>query len=118
MSLISSKLSLTHRVTIQRNAHGASEDSWGNPEEPGWEDHLTDLPCRVWTASGQEVIDPTTVVVMENMHLLLPIGTDVTENDRISAVTYRGATIAAGPISIRAVMQHQDHLELMLVRLT
>jgi hypothetical protein len=50
--------------------------------------------------------------------MIVPLGSDVTEQDRISAagVTYRGTTIITGPIGIRAVNPRKDHLELILTR--
>lgn len=117
MSLISSRLSLKHRVTFQRDASIGTTDSWGGPNVPAFADHLVDVPCRVWTSAGHEAVNATTAVVVEDMRLLVALDTDVTEQDRVSAVTYRGDSIVAGPVSIRAVMRHQDHLELVLVRI-
>lgn len=117
MGLVSSRLSLTHRATIQRDSSIGTADTWGTPSAPSFQDHLTDLPCRVQTTAGREAVDASTLVVVEDMRLLVTVDTDVTEQDRVSVVTYRGDAIVAGPVSIRAVLRHQDHLELVLVRL-
>lgn len=118
MSLVSSRLSLTHRCTIERDANAATANARGNPQSPSWQPNLTGLPCRLWTTAGREAVDNTTIAVVEDMRLLLPLGTDVTEHDRVGDVTQRGTVIAAGPIGIRAVLTHQDHLELVLVKVT
>lgn len=120
MSLVSSRLSLIHRVTVERddNILMSPGDGWGNPQPPDWDDHLTDLPCRIWTQAGREAVDATTFVVVEDMRLVVELGTDVTEHDRLGDVTYRGDTIITGPIGIRAVLHNQDHLELVLVQLS
>lgn len=115
MSLISSRVSLKHRCTIERNVTVAA-NAWGNAAAPVWQTNLSDLPCRLWTTAGREVVDATTTVVVEDMRLIVALNTDITEEDRIANVTYRGDTIAVGPIGIRAVMRHQDHLEIVLVR--
>lgn len=114
MSLVSSRLSLKHRCTIERNE---AEGAWGDPAAPDWQEASTDVACRFWTTAGRETVDATTTVVIEDMRLIVPLGTDVTEKDRIVDVTSRGQAIAAGPIGIRAVLQHSDRLELVLVRL-
>lgn len=119
MSLVASRLSLTHRVTVERNAGADSGDGWGQGTD--WQPHLTDLPCRAWTTTGQETVDGTNVVLIENLRVLLPEDTDVTERDRIATVTFRGQTIVDGPVDIRAVLPRQGvlgagFLELVLVQ--
>lgn len=119
MSLISSRVSLIHRCTIERNGNAAASDAWGGPLAPGWESHLVDVPCRAWATAGHEAVtDGTTVVVVEDVRLMLPLRTDVTERDRVASITSRGQTTQAGPLGIRAVLTHQDHIELVLVKLS
>lgn len=118
MSLIAARLSLTHRCTIERADNTASLDEWGAPDPADWQTHLSDQPCRSQATAGHEAVtDTTTLVVVEDVRLLLPLGVDVTEQDRVVSVTYRGATIQEGPLGIRAVLVHQDHIELVLVRI-
>lgn len=117
MSLIASRLSLIHRATIQRDQNAGTIGTDGFPETPDWQDHLTGLPCRLWATAGRETVtDRTTVVVVEDLRLFCTVDTDVTTADRLGDVTWRGDTILAGPVSIRAVLRHLDHLELILVR--
>ncbi len=115
MSLTSSGLTMTHRCTIERRAAGAA-DAWGQvPSE--WETHLTNVRCRTWADAGREIVEgTTTVTVVEDVRVIVPLGTDVTEADRIASITYRGGTAQAGPLGIRAVLARPDHLELVLVR--
>jgi hypothetical protein len=122
VSLIASRISLTHTCTIERNDVAGGTDSWNQPVTSGWQPHLTDQPCRFWVragmrSAGEKVVDTTTIVVVEDMRMILLLGTDVTENDRVATVSERGAEIQAGPIGIRAVLAHPDHLELVLVRI-
>ena len=117
MSLVSSRLALIHRTRIQRDQNAGVLNPAGAPESPDWQDHLTGQPCRFWTNTGREVLDPTTDVVAEDMRMVLPLGTDVTEQDRLAGICYRDDFIAQGPIGIRAVVQRRDHLELFLTRI-
>lgn len=117
MSLVASRVSLVHRTRIQRDQNASSLNAAGAQESPDWQDHLTGVRCRFWTSTGREVLDPTTDVVAEDMRMIVPLGTDVTEQDRLAGVCYRDDFIATGPIGIRAVIQRKDHLELLLVRI-
>lgn len=119
MSLAATRLSLIHLCTIERNVNEDTEDALGQPSPPGWAAHLTDVPCRTWASSGRETVNADTaasVVVVEEVHLIVPLGTDVTERDRIASVTYRGETTQAGPLGVRAVLTRPDHIELVLVK--
>lgn len=117
MSLISTGLLFTHLATVERDTT-ATTNGWGQTGAPNWQPHISSLACRFWTQTGEERADATTTAVVEDMRLLAALGTDVTERDRLSDITDKlGVVIAAGPIGIRAVMQHQDHLELILVRI-
>lgn len=117
MSLVSSRVSLKHSCTIERDANAGSSNARGNPNTPNWQT-LATVPCRLSVTAGQEAVDATTTAVVEDMRLIVTSDTDVTERDRINGVTYRGATYAAGVIGIRAVLHHQDHIEIVLVRIS
>jgi hypothetical protein len=116
VSLVSSRLALIHRCDVERDASAAFPDEWNTPSSPDWQPHLTELPCRSWTAGHETVSDKGTLTVVIEVHLLVPLGTDVTESDRVTAVTYRGATVQEGPLAVRAVLPRRDHLEVILSR--
>jgi hypothetical protein len=117
VSLVSSRISLIHRCTIQRDQTN-EEDSWGQRGEADWQDHLTDLPCRAWTEAAREPVDETTTVTIEDRRVIVELGTDVTEADRLAAVSDgTGAEIFEGPINIEGVLRFPDHLELLLERI-
>lgn len=106
---------MIHRTTIQRDSAGF-DDTIGVKEVPTWADHLTDQPCFFYTSTGREIIQDRAVVI-SNLHMLLPLGADVTEKDRIDGVEDRqGVPIYSGFFQIRSVLPHQHHLELDLVR--
>ena len=119
MSLVSSGVNLTHFTTIQRDANAGTLNAAGAQESPSWSDHLTDVPCRAWTSVGREQLDPTTSVVVEDMRCVVQLGTDVTEQDRLNGVTDAyGQTVIDGLVGIRAVIARNDHLELILVKVS
>lgn len=117
MSLTSSRVGLKHRVTVQRNAGGTTDD-WGNPSADAWADYLIDLPCRAWTNAAKEPVDDTTSVVTEDRRLSVAPGADITETDRVRSVTdANGSEIFEGPMDIEGVLRYPDHLELVLERI-
>jgi hypothetical protein len=117
VSLVSTRLALTQRCTIERDANAATAGAWGTPSAPDWQSHITDVPCRVWATTGSETVaNGTTVTPVEDVRVIVPLGTDVTDADRIASVTYRGGTAQDGPLGIRAMLARRDHLELVLVK--
>jgi hypothetical protein len=117
MSLTASRANLIHRARIERDANGGDVNEVGAVDAPDWQPFDTLTRCRFWVNTGREVLDATASAVDEDMRMIVPLDTDVTEQDRIAAVYYRSDTIAAGPIGIRAVVRRRDHLELFLVRI-
>lgn len=117
MSLASSRVSLIHRTRIERDQNAGQLNDVGAVETPDWQPDETLTECRFWTSVGREQLDATTSVVAEDMRMIVPLGTDVTEQDRLAGVCYRDEFIAQGPIGIRAVLERKDHLELILVRI-
>jgi len=118
MSLISSRVALVHTATVQRDANAGVVTN-GVQQAPSWSDHLTGLACRAWTTAGREILDPTTSVIVEDMRVIVPLGTDVNEQDRLTGVVDReGNSVINGTVGIRAVITRKDHLELILVRVS
>lgn len=115
MTAATIRLSLTQLCTVERDQ---ADGAWGDPDVPDWQQHLSSLPCRLWVTIGRETIDGVEAVVSESMRMLVELGTDVTEKDRITSVAERGAAVDDGPLGIRAVLRHDDHLELIVVRLS
>lgn len=115
MSLVASRVALTHRCDIERDA--ATAGSWGGTGEPDWESSITDLPCYASTSAAREPIDADRTVVVEDLRMLVPVDTDVTERDRVGDVTDRGSVIYPGPMGIEAVLRFPTHLELVLQRI-
>lgn len=114
MSLVTSRISLIHRCTILRNE--GSANAWGELSA-SWEAHLENLPCRVWTTAGREPVDQDRTATFVDRRITLPLGTDVTEQDMVESVTFRGDTIMDGPMGIEAVLRYADHIELVVERI-
>lgn len=116
MSLVSSRLALIHRCTIERDVNAGSLDD-GAVQPADWQPHLTDLPCRSWVVQGQEqVADGATIVPAASVRVIVPAATDVAEGDRVASVTYRGGTAQDGPLGVRAVLRRGGHTELVCQR--
>lgn len=112
MSLASSRVGLRHRCTIERRTR-VSDGAGGFMET--WTPIGAPVPCRAWLESrdrsGATVIGDK-VVEVEDRRVIVPIGTNVTDGDRIAQVTHRGAVLFDGPMPVDSVGRHTDHLEL------
>jgi hypothetical protein len=117
MSLVSTRLALKHLCTVERDATSTT-NGWGTKAAPNWQPNATNVPCKFWATAGREDVDGDTFAAVEDLRLIVPADTDVTERDRIGDVTDRGAVALAGPTSIRAILRRADHLELVLVRIS
>lgn len=117
MSLASSRVNLVHRTRIERDQNAGQLNDAGAVQAPDWQADENLTRCRFWTNTGREVLDATSSVVGEDMRMIVPLDTSVTEQDRLRGVCYRDEFIATGPIGIRAVVRRSDHLELFLVRI-
>ena len=103
-----------HRCTIQRNT--ATKDSLNNPLPADWNDLTADVPCYVWQgASKGETRAVDLVAVVNQWRMLLPIGTDITEADRLSSIVDEfGVQWNTKPVTIQAIARRNTHLLLVL----
>ena len=107
---------MTHRAAILRDANAGQTDAGGQPLPPDWQPHLADVPCRCWAEPSEEVsADGDRTVVVEGRRIIFPVGTDVTEADRVARVTdRRGNLIFDGPARIEGLVRRPDHLSAVL----
>lgn len=97
------------RTTVERNT--ADRNPWGGPGTPGWTSHLADVSCYAWEKMAKEIVGNTTVVVKEVI-VYFPSGSEIRSSDRLAAITDRlGAVRFPGPIEIRVVVWRPDFLE-------
>ena len=111
---MSARTAMRHRCTTQRNQ--APADEWGAPGPPDWQPNLSDQPCHAWLDAARRVIGPDQDVMVVDIRLLMPLGSDVKESDRVAQVTDRlgTTTVVAGPLLIDTIGQRKDHLVLLL----
>lgn len=112
---MSARQRMTHRVIVERNGNLAP-DAYGQSDAPTWYPHLTGQAGYFWEPSSQrgEQIAARNADIYSH-RLLLPLGVDVTEEDRINGVTdRRGETISNGTFDIKQIVRKPDHLLLVL----
>lgn len=106
---------MIHRCTLERDAAHGTPDGYGLPGEAAWQLLRAAVPCFLWSTAERELISTERSEVIEDLRLLLPLATDVTERDRINGVKDRlGRWIRQGAMGITAVLAKHDHLELTL----
>lgn len=111
--------SFDHRVTIERDAGGSGDDSWGNPGPEIWVAHIVDQPCLGFTRmeEGREVSgEPAGGISIEPIHVLFPIGTDIKATDKLGNIRkVDGTVVFAGPFLVNhPPYQRAAYLELMI----
>lgn len=102
---------MTFRSTIQRNM-ATGTDPLGNPAPPDWQDLATDVPCYAWQGAGKgETRTVDVLATLDQWSLVLPADTDLTEADRITAITdVSGVQWNTAPLNIQGVDRRQTHI--------
>lgn len=97
---------MTMRAAIERGT--TAPDEYGQPGPASWA-ALATVPCWLFSQVEREVMGTKTAVV-EDLRMLVPRGTDVTELDRINGVVdRRGISVRAGILVIESVVRRADH---------
>lgn len=116
MSLASTRVGFQYRAYLERDANADTRNSWGSPNDPDWETITEDpgIPCSAWTSSGSEATTQDRTIVAERRGISVPVGTDVTELDRVVRVEEEssGDTYWTGPMEITSAIRYPDHIEL------
>lgn len=118
MTLLGGRVGLKYTCVVERNSNpSASNDAWGNPIAEDWETLQEDVPCTAWLAVGTETSTGERTIVTELRHISVPVGTDITELDRILVVNTRsGGVHFDGPMGIVSVTKYEDHIEIGMER--
>lgn len=103
---------MTMRTTIERDQ--ATADPYGSPGPPDWQTLESDVPCYVWAEAARKMISDTQTVTLDHPGAIVPLGTDITEEDRLASITDRRGTQLFPLFYVDAVMRRKDHLELRL----
>lgn len=107
---------MSQRALVQRSTSSGTDD-YGNPLPSTWATHIAALPCWLYSSTEREAVTEETTVVVANLKALVPLGSDVTESDRINRIVDRvGNVIDAGVLGIETVLYQRSHLQLTLSR--
>lgn len=105
---------MTHRALVERDGQTAV-DGYGAGGVPAWQTHIAVLPCFFYveqTRTANDEIVQRGITVQENLRMIVPLGTDITERDRINGVSKRdGTAVYAEVMNVLSVTPHHDHLE-------
>lgn len=107
---------MVHRATVERNTQ-TDTNPHGHRGPAEWEPVGDPIACFLYYGSKpRESVQVERTVIVEPTMLIAPIGTDVTERDRINTVTDRaGVVVLAGVHNIRAVRNvRRSHVEIVL----
>jgi hypothetical protein len=114
---------LSQRAVIEREK--AATDSFGGKPKAEWAT-LSIAHCRLWwwkgskgtdKSSSKEVGRPQATIDITGGEMAVPLGTDVTAEDRIAKVTTPdGTVLEEGPFRILSVNVYETHIELSLER--
>lgn len=110
---MSTRNRMVQRALVQRATY--TTDAYGQPV-PTWATHIAAQPCYFWEPTGQrgEIVGERNADIYSH-RLLVPLTTDVTEEDRISGVVDRRArTVTASVFNVTQVVRKPDHLLLVL----
>jgi len=112
---MSTRNRMMHRALVQRDTT-ATTDAYGQPDVPTWTTHIPAQPCYFWEPSAQRGEQRgERNADLYSQRLLVPLGTDITEEDRISGISdRRGRTVSDGVFGITQIVRKPDHLLLAL----
>ena len=103
---------MTMRATVQRN--GASADGYGSKGPPAWADLGDPVPCYAWHGTSRRSFGVPIEIGIVRGSMFVPLGTDITKNDRISTIKDRRGTEIFGRMDIDGVETRRAHLEVRL----
>lgn len=111
----SARMMMTQRAFMERNST-VTTDAYGHPDAPVFLAEAT-IACYTYTKTRREAVDGGKYALIEELRCMMPIGTDITEDDRLSSVKDRlGAVIWAGPLRVDTIQHKMTHIELRLLR--
>jgi hypothetical protein len=106
---------MVQRTNIERNGNLAP-DAYGQPDAPTWYPHLVQQSCYFWEPSsqrGEQMGERNADIYSHRM--VVPKGTDITEEDRVNGVADRtGTVITTGVFDIKQIVRKPNHLLLVL----
>lgn len=104
---------MTMRGSLQRDQQ-SSRDGYGHTKAPDWQ-ALATIPCWLYTKRALRVLDGNKTVTVEMLRAMVPNGTDIQAGDRFSQVVdQQGTVLHSTPLSVQAVQNYRDHIEVRL----
>jgi hypothetical protein len=103
------------RCSIERNL-GTTADGFGQ-KDGSWRAIAGAVPCHVWAGSSggkHTSAGETRTITTDLPGAILPMGTDVTPQDRLGIVTDKQGRQLFGLMYVDAVLPRITHLELRL----
>lgn len=104
---------MVHRALVERATY--TTDAYGQPV-PTWATHVASQPCyfwEPWAQRGEQMGERNADIYSHRM--VVPKGTDITEEDRVNGVADRmGTVITAALFDIKQVVRKPNHLLLVL----
>ena len=109
---------LIHRARVERNT-AVGEDAWGGPAAPVFTLLHESLPCFVYSNAARELVDGAKTAMIEDLRVMIALGSDLREGDEITGVTNRaGLEIIAGRLKVEGPVQFKhNHREAALQRI-
>ena len=105
---------MTMRCATERDTASADDDPYGAPVTTLTQP-LTSAPCYWQSRAERFVADGDKMVAVATHTMLLPLGADIHENDRVTSVRDReGKTLKDTKLRVMAVVRRESHLETML----
>lgn len=108
---MSARSRMTMRAFAQRNV--ATRDAGGHLNVPDWET-LATIPCYACAKRGDTFHKAELSADETRYGAIIPLGTDLTADDRILKIEDRAGAELFGVLYIDAVLPRRDHLELRL----
>lgn len=107
---------MTHRAAVERNVIANTQDTYGNEQVAIWVTHISAQPCYYWQPAAMRAESQGERNVLVYGHqVLMPLGTDITEADRINGIYDRcGRVVSADVFGITGIARKPDHLLLTL----
>ena len=114
---------MRQRVTFERNfsvLQAGTTDIDGFGQKLGDWRELCTVSCWAWqgATSRKTTVGEVRTVTVDSPGMVIPLGTDVTEADRVKLVTDRNGLQLMGVMGIEFVSTRQTHMELSLRAVT
>lgn len=111
--MVAARQMMNMRALVQRAT--TVTDDFGNPGPPTWATLYAALACRAWVVAEKEVIDSDKTAVLVSHRIIIPKGTDIREDDRITVIQDRaGTSLVGNTMQVTAVMERIDHKQLLV----